>query len=183
MRERAIELRPARTLHALLLACVFAAIVPLLSHSDPSQLSAGGSEPRWPSHFQGRLLSRLPLSEREQTFLSGFPGSVARFTDGERDLVMRWVTQPTRRLHPAEDCYRGLGYQVAESRVVNDGDASRWRCFVVTRKDDAREVCEQLQDLEGGRWTDVSAWYWAAVLKKSDGPWLVTTASIRQVPL
>jgi hypothetical protein len=175
-----IDMQSARRLYALLLACVVAAIVPLLSHGEPPDLAARGSEPHWPSHFQGRLLSGLPLSEREKFFLSGFPGTVARFTDGERDLVMRWVTQPTRRLHPAEDCYRGLGYEIAESRVVNDADASHWRCFTATRKDDAREVCEQLQDREGGRWTDVSAWYWAAVLKKSDGPWLVTTASLRR---
>jgi hypothetical protein len=103
---------------------------------------------------------------------------VARFTDGERDIVMRWVTQPTRRLHPAEDCYRGLGYTVDTSRIVTDADRARWRCFKASRKQDAREVCEQLQDQEGGRWTDVSAWYWAALLQQSNGPWLVTTASI-----
>jgi hypothetical protein len=150
----------------------------VLSRNELHDIAATRSEPHWPTHFQGRLLSGLPLSERERTFLAGFPGSVARFTDGERDIVMRWVTQPTRRLHPAEDCYRGLGYQIAESRIVNDSDASHWRCFTATRTGDAREVCEQLQDTEGQRWTDVSAWYWAAVLKKSTGPWLVTTASI-----
>jgi len=124
------------------------------------------------------MLSALPLSARESAFLAGFPGAVARFTDGERDIVMRWVTQPTRRLHPAEDCYRGLGYTVDTSRIVADADRARWRCFKASRKQDAREVCEQLQDQEGGRWTDVSAWYWAALLQQSNGPWLVTTASI-----
>jgi hypothetical protein len=124
------------------------------------------------------MLSALPLSARESAFLAGFPGAVARFTDGERDIVMRWVTQPTRRLHPAEDCYRGLGYTVDTSRIVTDADRARWRCFKASRKQDAREVCEQLQDQEAGRWTDVSAWYWAALLQQSNGPWLVTTASI-----
>jgi hypothetical protein len=123
------------------------------------------------------MLTELPLSAREKTFLDGFPGAVARFTDGERDIVMRWVTQPTRRLHPAEDCYRGLGFAVGAARIVTDNDGARWRCFAATRTDAAHEVCEQLQDLEGQRWTDVSAWYWAAVLERSRGPWLVTTAA------
>jgi hypothetical protein len=91
---------------------------------------------------------------------------------------MRWVTQPTRRLHPAEDCYRGLGYSIGASRIVTDNSGTRWRCFAARRKQDGREVCEQLQDMEGRRWTDVSAWYWAAVLERSPGPWLVTTASV-----
>jgi hypothetical protein len=124
------------------------------------------------------MLTELPLSARESTFLAGFPGAVARFTDGERDIVMRWVTQPTRRLHPAEDCYRGLGYTVDTSRIVTDSGGGRWRCFKAGRKQDAREVCEQLQDMDGRRWTDVSAWYWAALLERSRGPWLATTASI-----
>ena len=154
-----------------------AALAPALSRDESNLQAALDVQPRWPSHFQGRMLSELPLSARESEFLSGFPGAVARFTDGERDIVMRWVTQPTRRLHPAEDCYRGLGYSVSTPRIVADNDGGRWRCFAATRKDAAHEVCEQLQDLEGRRWTDVSAWYWAAVLERSRGPWLVTTAA------
>lgn len=180
MRDHAHRAPTVKTLPALLLACACAAIMPILSDNEPSEIVAARGDPRWPTHFQGKMLSELPLSERERTFLAGFPGSVARFTDGERDIVMRWLTQPTRRLHPAEDCYRGLGYELGESRVVNDGDSSRWRCFTATRHDDVREVCERLQDTDGQRWTDVSAWYWAAVLQRSSGPWLVTTASIQR---
>jgi hypothetical protein len=118
------------------------------------------------------------MDERERAFLAGFPGAVAHFTDGERDIVMRWVTQPTRRLHPAEDCYRGLGFETAQSRVVSDVDRTQWRCFTASRGgDESREVCEQLQDREGKRWTDVSAWYWSAALRRSQGPWLVTTVA------
>lgn len=168
----------SRGARALLFASLCAAVVPALLPAELTLAAKSADPPRWPTHFQGRVLTELPLSERERTFLAGFPGSVARYTDGERDIVMRWVTRPTRLLHPAEDCYRGLGYEVSEPRVVADGDAARWRCFRATRQADAREVCEQLQDQEGRRWTDVSAWYWAALLKKSDGPWLVTTASI-----
>ncbi|MGH8237733.1 MAG: hypothetical protein ACREXP_12020 [Steroidobacteraceae bacterium] len=164
--------------HALVVACICAALAPALSSNEPNPGAVARIEPQWPNHFQGRMLSELPLSARESAFLAQFPGAVARFTDGERGIVMRWVTQPTRRLHPADDCYRGLGYAVDTSRIVTDRNGARWRCFDARRDQDAREVCEQLQDMEGGRWTDVSAWYWAALLERSRGPWLVTTASI-----
>jgi hypothetical protein len=169
--------RNAPVLYALVAACVCAALAPALSRNESAARAAFGVHPRWPTHFQGRLLTELPLSARETTFLADFPGAVARFTDGERDIVMRWVMQPTRRLHPAEDCYRGLGYAVSTPRIVTDSDGGRWRCFGANREHAAHEVCEQLRDLEGQRWTDVSAWYWAAVLERSRGPWLVTTAS------
>jgi hypothetical protein len=159
----------------LFLACACAAIAPVFSRDQPR---TGNDSPRWPTHFQGRMLHELLMNERERSFLAGFPGAVSRFTDGERDIVMRWVTQPTRRLHPAEDCYRGLGFETSQSRIVSDGDRTQWRCFTARRgRDEHREVCEQLQDSEGRRWTDVSAWYWAAALKRSEGPWLVTTVT------
>jgi hypothetical protein len=172
------DARRAPVLYALIAACICAALAPALSRDDSNGGAARRVDPHWPSHFQGRMLTGLPLSAREAEFLAGFPGAVARFTDGERDIVMRWVTQPTRRLHPAEDCYRGLGYSISASRIVTDNSGALWRCFDASRKQDGREVCEQLQDMEGQRWTDVSAWYWAALLERSRAPWLVTTASI-----
>jgi len=165
-----------KTIYLLLLASACAAIAPVFSGDPPYT----GTEaiPKWPPHFQGRTLQELKMDGRERTFLAGFPGAVARFTDGERDIVMRWVTQPTRRLHPAEDCYRGLGFEISQPRVVSDADRTQWRCFIATRGDEeSREVCEQLQDREGHRWTDVSAWYWAAAFRRSQGPWLVTTVA------
>jgi hypothetical protein len=174
------NVRRTAVLYALAVACICAALAPALSPDNSNPNAGRRIDPRWPSHFQGRMLTELPLSPRENAFISGFPGAVARFTDGERDIVMRWVTQPTRRLHPAEDCYRGLGYTVDASRIVTDGGGARWRCFEADRAQDAREVCEQLQDMEGRHWTDVSAWYWAALLERSSSPWLVTTASIER---
>jgi len=168
-----------KAVHLLLLACVCASLSPLLSKQARGVANARGG-PVWPTHFQGRALTELPLSERERTLLSGFPGWVSRFTDGEREIVMRRVTQPTRRLHPAEDCYRGLGYATSQVRVVSDSEHSQWRCFAALRGVDVLDVCEQLRDNEGRRWTDVSAWYWAAILKQSEGPWLATTVAARR---
>ena len=133
--------------------------------------------PDWPTHFQGRRLQPLPLHERERAFLGGFPGAVARFTDGEHEIVMRWVAQPTRELHPAADCYRGLGFEVGRPRIVNDGESAQWRCFDARSRSLMSEVCERIVDRAGGSWTDVSAWYWASTLGQSEGPWLVTTVA------
>jgi len=147
----------------------------LLARDDAG--SKATAVPPWPHEFQGRPLSPVTLSEQDGRFLTGFPGAVARFTDGERNFILRWVTQPTRKLHPAEDCYRGLGYDVGATRIHADRDGSRWRCFEVTRNGRTHSVCEQLRDLEGAHWTDVSSWYWAATLGETRGPWLVVTVT------
>jgi hypothetical protein len=157
----------------LLLAALLAAFTPLLSSG--SKVQGAASIPAWPHEFQGRPLTPVAMSTDERRFLAGFPGDVARFTDGERDIVLRWVTRPTRQLHPAEDCYRAMGYQVSATRLHADRDGSRWRCFEVKRAGVTRSVCEQLRDREGTHWTDVSSWYWSATLEQTEGPWLVTT--------
>jgi hypothetical protein len=164
------------SLHCLLIACALAAGIPLLP-SDRGLSNALPLIPDWPSHFLGRALQELPLTAREQAFAKEFPGTVGRFTDGERDIVMRWVTHPTRRLHPAEDCYRALGYQIKAARIVEDGERSHWRCFEVSRGGGQHQVCEQIRDPDGLRWTDTSTWYWAALLERTHGPWLVTTVA------
>ena len=161
----------------LLAAALLAAQMPLTGIG----IGAGGHEaaslPPWPREFQGRALTRVPLAESERRFLAGFPGDVARFSDGERDLILRWVAQPTRRLHPADDCYRAWGYDVSAATIRADRDGARWRCFSARKDGRERRVCEQVRDAEGAHWTDVSSWYWAATLGRTDGPWLVTTVS------
>lgn len=163
-------------LRVLSICMALAAIAPLFA---PRAAVAPGATrvPPWPEEFQGRPLTAVALSSQERRYLGDFPGAVARFTDGNNDIVMRWVTQPTRKLHPAEDCYRGWGFTVTPARIRNDRDASKWRCFGAHRGDDHREVCEQLRDIDGTHFTDVSSWYWSATLRGSSGPWLVTTVA------
>ena len=173
-------------LGGLSLAIALAACCPLLAPRIQGE-SREHAVPAWPHEFDGKPLVSVNLGEDERRLLGSFPGAVARFSDGERELLMRWVTQPTRRLHPAEDCYRGWGFEVSQSRVRADRDGSRWRCFTATRvhsaENQAREVCEQIRDREGGFFTDVSSWYWAATMGRSVGPWLSVSVAAPLRPL
>lgn len=141
----------------------------------PAQTSAW----EWPSQWEGAALRPLALGPVEQRFARQFPGAIARMTDGERVLALRHVTAPTRMLHPAEDCYRALGYGIASARLEHDAHAQLWRCFVATRPGgQPLRVCERTTDARGQSFTDTSAWYWAALRGQSSGPWLaVTTAT------
>jgi hypothetical protein len=159
----------------LLAAMVVAAIAPLFAAPGGGAPGARAPLPAWPHELDGRPLTRVPLSAEQSRLLAGFPGDAARFVDGERDILMRWVTQPTRRLHPAEDCYRGWGFEVGPAKIRADRDGRRWRCFEVTRRGITRQVCEQIRDPDGSNYTDVSSWYWDATLQRTQGPWLVVT--------
>jgi len=160
----------------LFVSMTAAALTPLFASDEVARFTSAQAR-EWPHEFRGRPLSDVPLDEKERRLLEDFPGAVARFSDGEHDILLRWVDQPTRRLHPAEDCYRGWGYEVSESKIRNDGDGTQWRCFTARLGNDERTVCEQLRDLEGAHFTDVSSWYWSATLGRTAGPWLVTTIS------
>ncbi len=132
----------------------------------------------WPMQWQGQPLRPLALTDVELRFARRFPGAMARMTDGEQVLVLRRVNQPTRMLHPAVDCYQGLGYRIADAQLEQDEQQRLWRCFEAVHADGTRlRVCERIEDASGQGWTDTSAWYWAAVLGQSHGPWqAVTTA-------
>ena len=133
--------------------------------------------PEWPTVWEGRALRPLALSAVEMRFAERFPGHIARLSDGEQVVVMREVHTPTRMLHPAADCYRGLGYAIAEARLERDAQAQLWRCFVATRDGQRLRVCERIVHAQGEAYTDASSWFWAAALGHSTGPWrAITTA-------
>jgi hypothetical protein len=133
--------------------------------------------PGWPDSFEGRKLTQLQLSDREAGFAEGFPGRIGRFTDGSREVVVRWVSEETRMLHPAADCYAGLGYSIRPLPPATDDSGALWGRFEAAKGPERILVRERITDDAGGAWTDVSAWYWAALLERSAGPWWsVTTA-------
>jgi hypothetical protein len=166
---------------ALLIVCVAAALVPWMA--PPAQSVPVGSFPGWPTHFEGKPLRVLPLGPLEQRFAADFPGRIGRFSDGEREIVIRWVSGQTRKLHPSSDCFRGVGYSITPQPIVIEPDGTRWSRFEAVRGNEQLEVRERLYDASGNQWSDVSAWYWAATMGKSSGPWwAITIASSRPAP-
>jgi hypothetical protein len=160
------------------MSLVIAALLPgFHAPSAPEPGFATQTESSWPTSFQGRDLIRLPLTTPEQRWAADFPGAIARFTDGERQLIVRRVERPTRKLHPSADCFRGLGYRLGESRIEQDEAKTRWNCFLAENANGERTVCERIYDERGRQWTDVSAWYWDAVFERSRGPWWAVTVA------
>jgi hypothetical protein len=166
-------------LAALLFAA--AALLPLARSAaawadaaDTSDAAAHGVE--WPTSWEGRPLRPLAISAVEQRFAAQFPGSIARFTDGQQVFVLREVSRPTRMLHPAADCFRGLGHRIGATRLERDAEARLWRCFESVAPDGERlRVCERIEGAGGDSFVDTSAWFWAAAFGRSIGPWRAVT--------
>lgn len=155
---------------AFLLAALTAAVAPLLGGSNDARATNAGF-PGWPSEYEGHPLVELPLTTRETSFVRDFPGRVGRFTDGRREIIIRWVDAPTRLLHPAADCFRGIGYNITPLPVRKNASDAAMSCFRAGRGDDALAVCEMIRNERGAIWPDVSAWYWSAMFGASPGPW------------
>ncbi len=156
------------------LLLTLAAALPLLSAPRAAPLPR---HVEWPHEWEGRALRPLALSEVEQRFAVRFPGAIARFSDGERVLVLRRVSEPTRMLHPAADCFRGLGWHIRHTQLERDAQQRLWRCFEAEGRDGQRlRVCERIEgDADGSAFVDASSWFWAAALGQSKGPWQAIT--------
>lgn len=170
-------------------ACLAAAVVPLLvsafARADDAAAPVRSSSEAidWPTTFRGQPLTQLALTPLEARFAHRFPGAIARFGAGRELLVLRHVTQPTRQLHPAVDCFRAAGFTASAPRAHVDADGLGWSCFVATQGAARLRVCERIAQAPsaGGApqarapaWTDVSAWYWSA-LRARGGAWWATT--------
>jgi hypothetical protein len=147
-------------------ACALAGLVPFLV---PRTVPAPDAFPGWPATFEGRPLVERPLGARDAAFARDFPGRVGRFDDGARQLVLRYVTRATRRLHPASDCFRGSGYAVRPLPLRRDARGRDWSCFAASRAGEDLRVCEGIEDGSGRSWSDPSSWYWSAL--GAEGPW------------
>lgn len=137
--------------------------------------------PGWPAEFQGRALREEPLEPRETRVLASFPGKVARFTDGSAQIILRWVTEPTRKLHPAADCFIALGYRVQPQPLWRNEQGELWSVFLASRGSENLRVAERIHDGTGASWSDPSAWWWAAQCRRTTGPWWALTV-VRRVP-
>lgn len=153
---------------AVLLA-VAAGAIPLLPDAAPPPPAAGSA---WPARYEGRPLTRIAPAPEDRFLARQFPGQVARFSDGRRQIVLRRVAAATRMLHPASDCFRAIGYTAtpAPMRLSPDGEPAS--CFTATRDGRTLTACEQVRDASSGEsWPDISSWYWSALLGRSQGPW------------
>lgn len=167
------------TLHAAVAILLVCAALPVAFPRVGSGAAAGpaSSSTEWPREWDGRPLRPLALGAVEARFASRFPGRIERLTDERSVLVWREVRTPTRMLHPATDCYRGLGYRIAGARLERDAQARLWRCFVAERDGRRVRVCERIEDAGGQGYTDASSWFWAAQLGRSHGPWQAITVA------
>ncbi len=189
-----------KTLLAVLLpACVLWSVARAIGQSDGRSDATSPVQTmistELPTHWNGAPLRPLALSEVEHHFARRFPGSIVRMTDGELVLVLRTVRQPTRLLHPAADCYKGLGYRIRDERLEQVERVEQLhgasahapthpsttqplqRCFTAERAGRQVRVCEHIEDAKGNTFTDTSAWYWAAVAGQSTGPWQAITVA------
>lgn len=157
---------------AFLVLCALAALLPL---TETSVAITRGTFPGWPETWEGEPLQQTPLTYQEGIFNNNFPGQVAKFTDGRRELILRWVTKGTRRLHSSSDCFRGTGYKVSSLPATLDARGARWSCFAAERGRYRLLVRERITDDRGREWTDVSAWFWSVLLRQTEGPWLAVT--------
>jgi len=176
-----------RAVRAHLIVCVLAAAGPHvprpcsrvtaapLPTGGATAATAGDADLAWPAEFEGRPLTELPLTGRDRRFADDFPGRIGRFTDGTRELIIRVTTRATRRLHPASDCLKAIGFTIDPLPARRGPDGSAWGCFAARRQQDALAVCEQIRDTEGRTWPDPSSWYWSALAGSSRGPWWSTT--------
>jgi hypothetical protein len=161
--------------YALIAMALWCAMLPL-GASRTAAAAPASTPAEWPHEWRGQALQPLAMSAVERRFAAQFPGRIARFAmaDGG-ELVLREVQRPTRMLHPAADCWRGIGWRIEATRLERDADALLWRCFDAVRDGQRVRVCERIVDAQGQAFTDTSAWFWAASLDRSQGPWQAIT--------
>ena len=164
--------RNSRVFAAALLA--LAVTWPFARPAVEPEAASRHAGPEWPRVLDGEALRPLALSDVETRFAARFPGAIGRFAADDATWILRRVERPTRMLHPAADCYRGLGYTVRKERL-STGPSGLQRCFIAARDGQELRVCERIIDADGASFTDTSAWYWNSLLGRSRGPWLATT--------
>ncbi len=161
-----------KSIYVCIIVSLFVGLIPMLPLCRKVQC-VNETFPGWPDAWNDRPLTLLELSEREARFMKNFPGQTARFTDGHHEIIMRWVTVPTRKLHPASDCFRAYGAKIRPFPLYIDEQDKAWGAFQVEQNGCRLLVHEQFRDNTGQTWSDVSSWYWASTFGKTKGPWWV----------
>ncbi len=159
--------------------CMLAAVITVFHRvqGPGSQLPGDELSFEWPSEFEGCPLSRLELTPEESKFAVSFPGHVGKFSDGQREILYRYVNRPTRQLHPSSDCFKGSNFRITPLPAVRDRYGRVWSRFSASRDEKLLEVREIVVDANDNHktWSDISAWYWSAVAAPRDSIWVAIT--------
>ena len=151
-----------------------AIIAPFLIGGYRFDAAAPHAVPPFPDEWEGRPLTPCPL-HMQDAFFRDFPGTIPRFTDGDREFLMRWVTRPTRQLHSSSVCFEAAGYTLTPQPVQRDLRGRSWACFQAQKGNSTLLVHSGIGDGVGKTWYDHSSWYWDASMGKTSGPWLSVT--------
>jgi hypothetical protein len=152
-----------RKLVAYALACIAAAVAPLAADARPAPAAFDG----WPTQLDGRPLSRLPDTPEELRFYAEHPTKHARFSDGQRIVLMRWADARIEGFHLAGPCFRAFGFELHEL-PPRSGE----RCFRATRGEVTQRVCEHIRDGKGRTFPSMEAWHLAQALRTTEPPYL-----------
>ncbi|MGD8914841.1 MAG: hypothetical protein PVI97_02940 [Candidatus Thiodiazotropha sp.] len=156
----------------LIVSAFLATVAPLIFSELQSKSDETSRFPGWPSEYEGKPLTQLELTDKEEVFVKGFPGKIGRFSDGVREMIIRWVERPTRKLHPASDCFKGNGYYITHQPIQVNEYGVEMGCFTASKDSKRLIVCEYIEARDGKGWSDISAWYWGALLKQSSKGWM-----------
>ncbi len=157
----------------LAIAC---ALLPVLRTSErvsPSSIRADFQG--WGGMPLPTGVSMIKLDARTERFAADFPGKIGVFSDGQRTWIVRWIVQPTRKLHSSSDCLRAAGYRVVPQRASIDAEGRLWSSSSALRGGEKMKVSERITGTHGGFWTDVSAWFWQSTWDRASGPWWAVT--------
>ncbi len=165
-----------RNICIFIVACLIAAIIPIYN-SNISELPEFYATTDWPMEYLGLKHQKTELTSKEKQFYKHFPGRIIKFSTSEAEYVIKWVVKPTRKLHPAIDCYKGSGYVISPKPVIRDAKGIYWSSFIATTNNLSFRVKERIYNDSGESWPDVSCWFWSAFFNKNSGPWWVVTIS------
>lgn len=155
---------------------ICAGLIPFVQNQDNHKNTLQSFQ-SWPTEFEGHPLTQIQLTDKERGFNQDFPGKIGRFTDGSREIIIRYVKRPTRKLHPSVDCLRGSGFEVEPQPISRDQSDQLWGCVLAKRNGKTYKVCERIYDQSGNSWYDVSSWFWSVNLKNKQGPWWAITVA------
>ncbi len=158
--------RPGTT---LFLMSALAAVIMPVAVDRPTAAASALAFPGWPTMFEGRPIAPLPPAGFDERLRRQFAGQMRRFSDGERQIVLRWVSGPTRLLHPAATCFRNSGYAVAPAAMRRAASGEAMSCFRADKGGKSLVACERIFESAGRSWPDPSAWYWHALLNPAPG--------------